>query len=269
MSAPADPEPRVTVTAPGPPRRVPLDGAANFRDLGGYETADGRRVRFGHLYRSGVLSELTDGDVSILAELGIATVVDLRGHEEVNARPDRLPAGVSAFHVPVHDVSASPMTIAARLAAGDTVGLGAQTLIEGNRAFADRLCRRFAEVLRVVMHAPHRPVVMHCTAGKDRAGFASAVVLLTLGVSVDRVIDDYLLTNACLAARHARILEEAGKRVSDLEPLREMLQVRSEYLQAGLDAMLERSGSFEAYVRDVLGVDDADREQFRAQMLEG
>ena len=104
-------------------RRVVLEGAPNFRDLGGYATADGRRVRHGELFRSGVLSDLSDADLAVLTGLRIATVVDLRSAIEIEERPNRLPPGALAIEVPVSDVSMSPNAIAARLEAGDTSGL--------------------------------------------------------------------------------------------------------------------------------------------------
>jgi protein-tyrosine phosphatase len=256
------------VTAARDARRIELEGAPNFRDLGGYATADGRRVRPGRLYRSGVLSDLTDADVALLDSLGIATVVDLRSRDEIASRPNRLPARVATVEVPVTDVSLSPTVIAAKLEVGDTDGLGAEMLLTGNRAFARELRATFATVLRLAIDADRRPIVFHCTAGKDRTGFASAMVLLTLGVPRDTVVDDYLFSNACLAERHAAILERAGARIPDLEPLRALLEVRREYLEAGLDAILDDHGSFDTYARDALGITDAERERFQAELLD-
>ncbi|MDQ1521428.1 MAG: protein-tyrosine phosphatase, partial [Actinomycetota bacterium] len=190
--------------------RITLEGAPNFRDLGGYETSDGLRVRHGQLFRSGVLSELTDDDIAVLEALGLATVVDLRSAAEIEARPNRIPRGAVAVEVPVTDVSMAPTVIAAKLEAGETDGLGAEMLLTGNRAFARELRAAFAEVLQLVMDAARRPIVFHCTAGKDRTGFASAIVLLTLGVLRDTVVDDYLSSNARLADRQAALLARVG-----------------------------------------------------------
>jgi protein-tyrosine phosphatase len=245
-----------------------LEGAPNFRDLGGHPTSDGRRVRRGVLFRSGVLSDLTEADLDAVAALELALVVDLRGREEAGDRPNRLPSGVRTVHVPVGDVSAAPRVVAARLAAGDVDGLGAEMLLKGNRAFVRELRDGFSQVLRLVMDPAHRPVVLHCTAGKDRAGFASALVLWTLGVSDDVVFDDYLRSNDLLADRHDRILRELAPRLADATPLREMLEVRADYLRAALDAIVEDHGSVDAFLRDGLGIDDASRARFRDELLE-
>jgi protein-tyrosine phosphatase len=247
---------------------VLLEGAPNFRDLGGYETTDGRRVKHGQLFRSGVLSDLTDADVALLDRLGIATVVDLRSPEEVASRPNRLPNGVSSVEVPVTDVSMSPTAVAAKLEAGNTQGLGAEMLLTGNRLFARELRAAFATMLELAMDPAHRPMVFHCTAGKDRTGFASAIVLLTLGVALETVVDDYLFSNDCLVDRHTALLARMDGRLDDVEPLREMLEVRREYLEAGLDTIVDDHGSIDVYLRDALRVTDEQRSRFQADLLE-
>jgi protein-tyrosine phosphatase len=246
---------------------VVLEGAPNFRDLGGVRVGDGRCVRLGHVYRSGVLSDLTDGDLSALEQLGVATIVDLRSSEEIARRPNRVPRGAVVVEVPLTDISMSPSDIATRLAAGDTEGLGAAMLVSGNRRFARELQHAFAAVLRIVMDAAQRPAVLHCTAGKDRTGFAAALVLAALGVPRDAIVDDYLESNARLAHRHATILEDARGRVDDVEPLRALLQVRREYLEAGLDAIEHDHGSLDAYLRGPLGLADNELARFRREML--
>ena len=250
-------------------RLIALDGAPNFRDLGGYETDDGRRVRYGQLFRSGVLADLSDADLARLETLGIATVVDLRSPEEVASRPNRVPRGAVTLEVPVTDVSMSPNKIAARLEAGDTSGLGAEMLLTGNRAFARELRAAFATLLQVAIDTERRPMVFHCTAGKDRTGFGSALLLLALGVPRATVVDDYLFSNDCLAERHRTWLAQASERVRDLEPLRALMEVRREYLEAGLDAVADDHGSVDSYLRNALGVTDEQRARFRDELLEG
>jgi protein-tyrosine phosphatase len=246
---------------------IALEGAPNFRDLGGYATTDGRHVRYGQLFRSGVLSDLTDADVARLSGLAVATVVDLRSDDEVAARPNRLPPGATSFHVPVADVSASPHSISERLERGDVEGLGAEMLLLGNRAFARTLQGAFARVLQLAMDPAHRPMVFHCTAGKDRTGFAAAIVLRCLGVPREDAVADYLRSNTMLEARHKVILEEMAKRLPDLEPLEAMLVVRREYIEAGLDAIDEDYRSIDVYLREALGVTDEQRARFAADLL--
>jgi protein-tyrosine phosphatase len=247
---------------------VVLEGAPNFRDLGGYVTADGRRVRHGQLFRSGVLSDLTDADLDRLTGIGMKTVVDLRSPGEIAERPNRLPPGATGVEVPVTDVSMSPKDWAARLANGATEGMGAEMLLTGNRAFARELRAAFARVLALAMDASQRPMVFHCTAGKDRTGFASALVLLSLGVPVDAVVDDYLESNARLAQRHEQYLAQMRDSFGDVDAMRELLEVRREYLEAGLDAIVDDFGSVDTYLRDALGISGDVRDRFRDDLLE-
>src|SRR4051794_20133279 len=145
-----------------------LTNAPNFRDLGGIATRDGRVLRHGLVYRSGVLDTLDDADVSRLSELGVRTVIDLRSDDEVEARPNRVPDGVTTKRVPAVDVSVSPKTILERIEAGEVGELGPTMLVKGNTAFATTHRAMFATVVRLLCDPAHQPVVVQCTAGKDR-----------------------------------------------------------------------------------------------------
>ena len=171
-------------------------------------------------------------------------MVDLRSPAEIASRPNRLPPGAVAVEVPVTDVSMSPSSITERLAAGDTEGIGAEMLLTGNRALRPRIAGDVRACARNSRWTPsHRPIVFHCTAGKDRTGFASALVLLALGVPVD--VGRRRLPRIERAPRRPprRVPRRAGERLADLEPLRELLEVRREYLEAGLDAIADDYGS--------------------------
>ena len=186
----------MTISAPSAggshdPARAVLEGAPNFRDLGGLPTADGRRVRTGRLFRSGVLDALTDADLAALGALRIATVVDLRSGDEVAQRPNRLPPGARSLHLPVTDVSAAPAEILDRLERGDVAGLGAEMLLAGNEAFVRRFRDAFAEVVAILMEPSHHPAVFHCTAGKDRTGVIASALFGVLGLSAETIVEDY------------------------------------------------------------------------------
>ncbi len=171
------------------------------------------------------------------------------------------------MHVPVTDVSASPRSIAERLERGDTEGLGAEMLLAGNRAFARELQAAFATTLRFAMDGQRRPMVFHCTAGKDRTGFAAALVLRALGVAREDAVADYLRSNDRLGHRHRALLEQLRERITDLEPLRAMVEVRREYIEAGLDAIDADFGSIDVYLREALHISDAERDRFRDELL--
>jgi protein-tyrosine phosphatase len=256
-------------------RHVALEGAQNFRNLGGYATEDGRQVRWGLLYRSDNLAHLTDADLERIRSMGIRLVCDFRSPEEKAEEPDRLPAddppGVAAL--PIFDESFSPSDLRERFSAGDLGDLDLrQTLTDANRLFATRFAAQYRTMLELLSQPENLPAVVHCTAGKDRAGFASAVILLTLGVPEESVYEDFLLTNHYTAQRIERTLWTI-RLVSlfrvDPEQVRPVLGVERGYLAAALDEIQKRYGSFDAYRREALGFDDAETQAFRELALEG
>ena len=253
-------------------RRIALEGDPNFRDLGGYETVDGRRVRWGQIYRSGSLDELTDADYATAQALGIKLVCDLRSPSEIAAAPDRAPTGAETLSIPVFDRSVDPQAVREAVLAGDVSDLGApgELLTEGGRAFVTEFSAEYEQLMDRLMDRRYRPALVHCTAGKDRAALASAIVLLTLGVPEKTVMEDYLLSNTFLAEDNARAISQVESLLDpdEVEVVRALVEVRPEYLGSSLDAMVDRYGSIDRYLRKGLGISDAERTRFKRQMLE-
>lgn len=255
-------------------RHVALEGAQNFRDLGGYATADGHTVRWGLLFRSDNLAQLTDADLAKLHELGIKLVCDFRSAEEKAEEPDRLPAEdpPTVAELPIFDESFSPAEFRKRLSAGDLGGLDLrQALTDANRLFATRFAGQYEAMFERITLPENLPAVVHCTAGKDRAGFASAVILRTLGVPEETVYEDFLLTNHYTAQKIERTLWTIRLfslfRV-DPEQVRPVLSVERGYLAAAFDEITKQYGSFDVYRRDALGLDDAETAAFRQLALD-
>ena len=244
-----------------------LVNAPNFRDIGGIAMPDGRVLRRGIVYRSGVLDALDDEEVARLAQLGIRTVVDLRRDEEVDERPNRLPPGVETIRAPATDVSMSPRRIMELVEAGERNDIGPSTLIQGNTAFATTYRAMFATVVRLLCDPARQPVIVHCTAGKDRTGFAVATMLWALGADHDTVVADYLRSNELLAERHTRLLDDARSRDIETEALEALLVLRREYLDVGYAAACDGYGSIDAWLRDGLGISDDERAEWREAML--
>ena len=247
------------------PRFVHLEGASNFRDLGGYETADGRRVRWGSVYRSDELTDLTDADVRFIGEMGLQVVCDLRRASRRETDPDRLPT------------QDPPAVLALDISAAS--GTGGSPISEWGDAeaasrFADGYARRirragslYGEMLDELADQGNRPFLFHCQGGKDRAGTAAALLLLALGVSEDTVLEDYLLTNEAYAQTGfdpvARATE-IGVSVAVLEVLR---SARPVFLQAAFDEMTALSGSIDEYLRQELDLTDTERDRLRSELL--
>lgn len=249
-------------------RRVALEGQSNFRDLGGYATVDGRRVTRGVLYRSGELGRLTDDDVRVVERLGLRFVCDLRSRGEADEHVSRVVAGVVVERLPLYSDGPEEGEIAARIAQGDSTVVRPDMLVEGNRAFVLGHASRFAQMMHWIMDPARRPALVHCTAGKDRAGFAAAVILWTLGVPDDVVYEDYLASNEYRATDTERALAAVAALGHDVELMRSILEVRPEYLAAAVDAMVDGYGSIDGYVRDGLGITDAQRRRFQDALLE-
>lgn len=243
-----------------PTRSLPMAGATNFRDLGGYAGQDGRVVKWRRIFRSDHLAGLTATDQALLAELGVTRAIDFRGKAEGAAHAYAIP-GV-AYHPLVIEPTVVQRALELQatgraLTAQDAVGLMQQTY----RGFVHENAPRFAELFRLLL-ASDAPTVFHCTAGKDRTGFAAALILLALGVPRDTVMQDYLLTNN-LYRRPAGMGSHAPEEV-----LAVLWRVQEEFLDAALHMVDQDYGGVQTYLVDVLGVDATAQRQLVAQYLQ-
>ena len=258
--------------ARGSQRRLPVAGAANLRDLGGYATRDGRALRWGVLYRSDALADLSEQDVAYLARLHLRRVVDFRSAAERERDPDQLPEGVRVVWQPIAGQGLDPRLMQDRLLSGDlSAEQAAAFLVEGNRAFVSEFREEYARFLRDLADPANLPTLFHCTAGKDRTGYAAALVLLALDVPRETAMQDYLLTNSFTQAKTRRTLQVirlASLFRADPENLQPLFEARESYLGAAFSAIDETRGAADDYLRDALGVDDALRAQLRANLLE-
>jgi len=242
------------------PQRVwPLQGATNFRDLGGYPGQDGRPVRWRRLFRSDHLGGLTEADKVLLTRLGLARAFDFRGQAERAAVTYELPG------VTQHSLAIEP-TVVQRLQ--DLVSSGqaltperaAELMTELYRALVNDQSHRFAELFEHLLQA-EGPVVFHCTAGKDRTGFAAALILLALGVPRDLVLEDYLITN--------RVFQHPPAAQGGLpaEVLAVLWRVQPGFLEAALHAVDTDHGGVERYLSKRLGMGPAARQQLAQRYL--
>ncbi|NUU23776.1 MAG: tyrosine-protein phosphatase [Streptomycetaceae bacterium] len=249
-------------------RQVTLQGAVNTRDLGGFTTRDGRAVRWGLLYRSDALGKLTDADLPRLAALNLRTVVDFRGTQEIaHDGADRVPAGVAVVNTPVLDASGDAFTeaVTQAIATGDNAklrevlgdGKATQMMIQGGHSIVSGPAARagFAEALRRVADTGQVPLLFHCTAGKDRTGWMSALLLTVAGVPQDAVMADYLASNDYRRALNEGLYAYLRTRGIDPELLRPVMEQSPAYLQASFDEITARYGSLTGYLRDGLGLD--------------
>jgi protein-tyrosine phosphatase len=245
------------------PYVVPLQGGSNFRDLGGYATADGRKVRAGAVFRSAHLGTLTDADRTALAKLQVRTVVDLRGVNEAAETP-HLVEGVGCRIVGAHIEPGVGEKIRGAVADGSANPfLMMQFLTDHYRDYPRRCAPGFRTLFATLSDGTHCPLVFHCTAGKDRTGFASALLLTLLGVPWETVMEDYLRTNDLWIGHIGRYPE------LDLDTRAAIIEARTPYLEAAFDVVRSDFGSAEAFAEKALGLDAAARERLKADLLEG
>uniref|UniRef100_A0AAU2JKL0 Tyrosine-protein phosphatase n=1 Tax=Streptomyces sp. NBC_00049 TaxID=2903617 RepID=A0AAU2JKL0_9ACTN len=248
-------------------RQIPLQGAVNFRDLGGYRTWTGGQVRQGLVYRSDALSKLTDTDISTVAGLGLTKAVDFRIPMELQYDgADRLPAGLTATARPVSDLGLYG-TLVGAIGSGDPATQ--EQMLGGGRAEAymrdiyrtfvtsPENRAQFAATLREIADGGQGPLLYHCTSGKDRTGWMSYVLLRALAVPEDTAERDYLATNTFRAAYDARVragLKQSG-RMQNPDLLIPLQEVRQDYLDSAISQMEADYGSFYDYLTDGLGLD--------------
>ena len=246
---------------PNHPQRVlPLQGATNFRDLGGYPGQDGRPVRWRRLFRSDHLAGLTEADKSLLAGLGLAKAFDFRGQAERAAVAYELP-GVTQHSLAIEPTVVQRMQDLMSSGQALTPERAAELMTELYRALVNDQAHRFAELFEHLL-ATDAPVVFHCTAGKDRTGFAAALVLLALGVPRSVVEQDYLLTN--------RVFQQppAAQGGLSAEVLAVLWRVQPGFLDAALHAVDTDHGGVERYLSQRLGLSAVARQQLAALYLQ-
>ena len=244
------------------PHVVPLEGGSNFRDLGGYRTEEGRTVRRNAVFRSAHLGGLTDADRAALARLGVRTIVDLRGVSEAAETP-HLVDGLSCRIVGAHIEPRLNEKLRAAIDQGTaTPFLAMQFLTDHYRDYPRRCAPGFRTLFATLSDGQHRPLVFHCTAGKDRTGFASALLLTLLGVPWETVLEDYLHTNVVWTGHIGRYPE------LDIDTRAAIIEARRPYLEAAFEVVRADYGSPEAFAEKALGLDAAARERLRADLLE-
>ncbi len=242
-----------------PARHLALQGASNFRDLGGYKTVDGRTTRWRHIFRSNHLGQLTAADVEIVRALGVRSAFDFRGVEERTS-------GVCVVNeITVHSLPIEPTVVVAlraELAGGTlTAAVALELMRESYRNYVRHNTHSFRMLFGHLLE-DRAPLVIHCTAGKDRTGFASALILHALGVPDDVIAEDYLLTN-----RHYK--RDATAATDLPEDVRNAIgNVEASYLAAAFEAVGKEYGDLETYLRDGLKLGTAERTALKERYLQ-
>lgn len=266
-------------------RLVNLDGTDNFRDCGGYETIEGRRVKWGLLYRSDQLSNISERDITFLKNMGLKTIVDYRSKSEASAAPNKEIFGANTY-------SLDPNAKTAQLAADsiDDVNKSILDLLkehkfhpekygdpEGNMykqykkfIYSDSSKKAYRELIKLILDEHNLPLVQHCRGVKDRTGFGVAIILLALGVREECVIYDYTLTTQYRVTKNKKQMNLYKKYTKDeqtLTLLSTLQQSKAIYMETAINEMKKTYGSIDSYLKDALGIDQDVKEKLKEIFL--
>lgn len=274
-----------------PGKRIPLDGTINTRDLGGYQSKDGRRIKFRRLIRTDCLSHVTDKDILYIIDVLHARYeVDMRGYDEIKREPNRSIPGVTFLHMPIQEelnkgYEMNPHTnfnVEDKAIQGTIDYLfrmdrNGDMTHSFERVYRDMLkpfgTRHYEEFLRLCMKNKEGSILFHCADGKDRSGLAAAILLLALGVDKETVIQDYLKTNENTKAK-AEYREHYLRDVCHvkdeivIQSIKMVAGVRRNWLEASFDEMERQSGSIENFFLEKLHFSKEDQKELQDNYLE-
>lgn len=269
----------------GSGQRIMLKGAPNTRDLGGYETKDGRVVKSHKLIRSGALYHLTEKDKEILTkEFEVKTDVDFRSRMEADQKPDPQLPGVRYEHIPIIDEAAAGITRENVNGLEDMILKASDYILNSDKAAGDFMKKTYWDLVtnefsiaqyrkffEVISREEQGAVLWHCSVGKDRAGVGTVLVLLALGVPRETILEDYLLTNQFLKEETQQLVEAVAKVHNHPELLKAAAEINGvcrDYLDTVFQALDENWGSADQFLEEKLGLTAQKRENWIERFTE-
>ncbi|WP_376698979.1 tyrosine-protein phosphatase [Listeria booriae] len=253
-------------------RTIPLEGCFNFRDLGGYVNTAGKTVKWGKLYRSSLLTNITEKDKDTLEKLGVSWICDLRSTSEIAAKPTPALAHIKNRHIPI-GTAKNESTESQKIDIPDDHRVYEPLMGESYRVFAQSK-DGFREIFNDIIEKEEVPFLFHCTAGKDRTGVLGALLLKLLDIPENTILADYELTNQyadnILGEMQGLVnaFSNSEKKI-DLENFRPMAEARPAYLEIAFDEMQKEYGSVDAYLEKGIGITPSEKAKFQTMMLEG
>ncbi len=251
-------------------RRPAVEGAPNLRDLGGYETLAGQRVKWGQVFRSSNLARLTDKGMEYLRQLGIRQVYDLRTNAEVLKMPNRFPnsAEVSYHRLPIQHSDFEPTAVFDRIRKGDWNWISEEFMLQGYIESIEHYPHVWRRLFSDLAESQKRPLLFHCTGGKDRTGTGAALILLALGVPEASVVRDYGLSDGYNAETRKMIYAHLGPMGVDIARVEPYFTAPESRIRALLDYIRDHYGTAVDYLVKKVGVDEKTIELLRNDLLE-
>lgn len=270
-------------------RILPVDGMYNLRDVGGYPTETGKRIKWGVLYRSDYFALIKDSGLEYVKNLGFKTIIDYREEEEIKGSPNRKISNdivtyvcdpnahtamvAGALHDNEHLSKEDSIVAYARKAVEENPKAGDLRMIQQQLSFIENKESReaFKKSLKVLSEPENNPSVQHCRGGKDRTGFGLMLLEGILGVPKDIIVYDYMLTKKARAEKNVRYYQKyldlsKDERVADY--LFSLFDTKPEYIEASINKIVADYGSIKQYAKDILDVDDEMISKFERTFLE-
>jgi protein-tyrosine phosphatase len=251
---------------------LPLKGVVNFRDMGGLITLDGRRVKKGILFRAAELTGLTEEDRRFLETLNLKYVFDYRNNDEAERKPDPVIGQAKNERIPVNiDDKATAYASSEDMVKSEFYKTLTKEMLTNMYAKMPIQNASYQRLMTLLKKPEENvPLVHHCTGGRDRTGVGAMLILITLGVPYETVLEDFLMSNRTLEDFHNNMFNEAAKYVSEEELARfkDALLLQENYLQASMDSIVRKYGNFESYLAEEFGITQEIRERIKDYCLE-
>jgi len=251
-------------------RLVPLQGSWNFRDLGGYRTSNGSQVKWGQIFRSDNLSNLTDRDLTILKRIGIKLVCDFRTPTELNRWPDRLPDddSIDYLQLPIIHGEREFDFYYEKIGKGEISWLTEEFMIDANIRIIDEYGGTLGKVFHRLAEPDTRPLAFHCAGGRDRTGVCAALILLALGVPEETVTYDYCLSGVFISKHREKINERIRSRGVDPENVALYYTATPRFFVPVINHIREAYGSSTNYLRAKAGISGETLALLKQELLE-
>ena len=254
-----------------------MESIHNFRDFGGYWTQDGSVIKKGLLFRSGSLAAISIDNKQQLSALGVRTICDLRSPREQRDKPDSIPDNWDGryLHIPINggmQPESGHISQLYSLLFGEARKINfTDVAMQAYRNYVTDFRAEYAEIISITSARENLPILIHCTAGKDRTGFACSLIQMLLGMPFELIIQDYLRTNDHLnefkqeMGRKLKFLSVVGVPKQKFAPL---FEARSKYLMAAYDQIRQDYSTIDRYFREGLSFSDHDRQRLKNSLLE-